>query len=404
MQCLSCWEMGTARFHTRPIALAVDGEGELPTEFRLFVRGWNNSENGTYLFDDAAAKSVMAAYQKWGVDLAIDLEHQMLEPTSSDPSARDARGWAKLELRADGSLWAVSVTWTPDGAARLSQKRQRYVSPAFEVDRKTKRITKILNIAITAMPATHKTPALVAASKGMGMDPKQISAALDALIAGDAEKCAELLKGIIAAAAGGEVPADAAAADAPEMESAEPPADAPLPDEEKKAELAAASRLVRLSGKATLVEALEEIEVWRAAYVALEKDRTTLAAERATLESAERKRLCVELIKLGAEFPTTVWADDKATALKPRWTKMPLAELKTLAAEQRAARGNTRAPTPPRGAGAGAADQEAGAKTFNVEGKTVTLSARELAICAETKCEPATFAMLKSRRTDKEPK
>lgn len=39
-------------------------------------------------------------------------------------------------------------------------------------------------------------------ARGGEMDPKIITAALDALIAGDAEKCAELLKGLIASAAG----------------------------------------------------------------------------------------------------------------------------------------------------------------------------------------------------------
>ena len=138
----------------------------LPTEFRLFVRGWNDTENGNFLFDDTAAKSVMTAYREWGVSLAVDLEHQMLaDEPSADPTARDARGWCKLELRSDGSLWAVDVKWTPDGAARLQEKRQRYISPAFEIDPESNRVTKVINVAITAMPATHRTPALVAANK-----------------------------------------------------------------------------------------------------------------------------------------------------------------------------------------------------------------------------------------------
>lgn len=137
----------------------------LPTEFRLFVKGWNETENGNFLFDDAAAKQVLAAHRKWGVDLMIDLEHQSLDPSiAPDPTAKDARGWCTLELREDGSLWAVQVKWTADGAKRLSEKRQRYVSPAFHVDPETKRVSAIINVAITAIPATHDTPALVAAS------------------------------------------------------------------------------------------------------------------------------------------------------------------------------------------------------------------------------------------------
>lgn len=142
----------------------------LPTSFRLFKRGWNDTENGKFLFDDAAAKAVMSAYRKWGVDVAIDLEHQMLsDDPSPDPTARDSRGWCQLQLRPDGSLWAVNVRWTPDGQRRLQNKTQRYVSPAFEIDPKTKRVLKIVNVAITSIPATHETPALIAASKGSKM-------------------------------------------------------------------------------------------------------------------------------------------------------------------------------------------------------------------------------------------
>lgn len=159
--------------------LAVGDAGELPTEFRLFVSGWNDTENGRYLFDEAAAASVMAAFQAWGVDLMIDLEHQALEEgAAADPNARDARGWCKLELREDGSLWAVAVTWTPDGEARLREKRQRYVSPAFAFDPETSRVTKIINVAITAIPATHDTPALVAASARGAKDLRKLSVGL----------------------------------------------------------------------------------------------------------------------------------------------------------------------------------------------------------------------------------
>ncbi|MCL2724846.1 MAG: phage protease [Polyangiaceae bacterium] len=143
------------------------GDGiEPPKEFRLFVRGWNDTEKGRFLFDDIAARLVMAAFRKWGVDLAIDLEHQMLDDRPQpDPTAKDARGSCRLELRSDGSLWAVGVHWTKDGAARVREKRQRYVSPAFEFNPETMRIEEMINIAITSMPATHDAPALVAAAK-----------------------------------------------------------------------------------------------------------------------------------------------------------------------------------------------------------------------------------------------
>jgi hypothetical protein len=56
-------------------------------------------------------------------------------------------------------------------------------------------------------------------ARGGKMDPKSITEALEALIAGDSEKCAEILKGIIAKAAGGAAPA----ADMPPPSDAAPP-------------------------------------------------------------------------------------------------------------------------------------------------------------------------------------
>lgn len=423
------------------ILLAVGDGGELPTEFRLFTKGWNDTENGRFLFDDRAAQAVMSAYREWGVDLMIDLEHQSLDvtPGAADPTARDARGWSKLELR-NGELWSVSVTWTPDGADRLKQKRQRYVSPAFEADPKTKRVLKMINVAITSIPATHDTPALVAASRrnkimvnqlqyaknmvklaaDAGLDPALVQKALDAVEKGDAKAALDILKSLIASAAGAEPPAEGdddgsegdgaegvappATDDDTETEAVEDPkvvdnAADPTPaddDEEEDPKKPAPAKnaanralhgmLYRLTGKKTLAEAVAEVENFRASHLTLETERKKLSTERATMESAERRKLVADLVKLGAEFPATVWADDKATVIKPRWAKMPIAELRSHVAEQRAARG---AKTPKDGIKPG---------LDSTSPEVAKLSASELAICSQMKCDPKDFASLKSFR------
>jgi phage I-like protein len=172
-----------------------------PAAFRLFKAGWNDTSKGRFLFDAKAASAVMAAYRKQGVDVMIDLEHQSLaSDVPRDPSARDARGWGKLQLSADGSLWAVGVKWTADGIARLTGKRQRYISPAFTVDGQS-RIERIVNIALVAMPATYETPALVAASarklpNALALD------ALDAFARQDGRKALDVLQRILLTRAG----------------------------------------------------------------------------------------------------------------------------------------------------------------------------------------------------------
>lgn len=147
------------------IKLAASG-AKPPIEFRIFSAGKNETSKGDYLFDEKAAALVMASYKKSGIDMMIDLEHLSLDSDAKHFNP-DAYGWCKLELR-NGELWAVDVKWTPDGARRLADRTQRYISPAFIVQEETNRVSELYNIAICAIPATYEAPALVAASKRTG--------------------------------------------------------------------------------------------------------------------------------------------------------------------------------------------------------------------------------------------
>jgi phage I-like protein len=143
-------------------------EGEpLPAEFRIFAAGVNETEQGPFTFDDAAAQSVMRNAALWNVDLCIDLEHRATDENAvalSD-TATDAMGWFRLELR-EGELWAVDVRWTAEGERRLRAKLQRYISPTFVTKRadKSRSVVSVLNVALTSMPATRSATPLVAAS------------------------------------------------------------------------------------------------------------------------------------------------------------------------------------------------------------------------------------------------
>lgn len=164
-------------------ALPVGEAGELPREFRIFKRGLNQTTKGDLLFDDQAAAAVMAQYQREGVDLMVDLNHDSVEPRAlaARADASDARGWFNLELRA-GELWAVNVRWTPDGARRLAEKTQRYISPVAIYEEETLRVCSLLNVALCAMPATLGAAPLVAASKGQVARPGPACNALIAML------------------------------------------------------------------------------------------------------------------------------------------------------------------------------------------------------------------------------
>lgn len=144
-----------------------DADAPMPTEFRIFGPGVNGTTKGPDVFDQAAARAVMTEYARQGVDQMIDLNHDSLDPATrrQRADAGDAMGWYRLQLRGDGSLWAVDVRWTPEGEARLRAKKQRYISPAFLRDKKSGRVLEMINCALVGMPATHNMQALVAASR-----------------------------------------------------------------------------------------------------------------------------------------------------------------------------------------------------------------------------------------------
>lgn len=155
----------------RRLSIGVSGDTP-PTEFLIFRAGVNESSKGPTLFDEQSARMVMAVYEREGVELPIDLDHMMLDNPSLTrrEDASDARGWFKLELRG-GELWAVDVRWSPDGARRLNEKTQRYISPAFTFD-DNDRATRLLNVALVAMPATYDAEPLIAAARLRASDPR----------------------------------------------------------------------------------------------------------------------------------------------------------------------------------------------------------------------------------------
>lgn len=151
-------------------ALELAEGAPLPAEFLLFRAGPNETSKGVFVFDAAAATAVLAHYKREGVDLMVDCEHDSLsdKARAMRSDAGDALGWYQLELRVDGSLWASNVRWNAEGERRLRAKTQRYISPAFTVtegDDGAMRVSAVINAALTAIPATHSAPALVAASR-----------------------------------------------------------------------------------------------------------------------------------------------------------------------------------------------------------------------------------------------
>lgn len=359
------------------LSIAVMGD-EPPSEFRIFTAGTVESTKGEILFDDAAAESVMTEYAEHGIDLMIDYDHASLAYASLDPAqAGKAAGWFNLEVRG-GELWAVNVRWTAPAADALRRKEWRFMSPAFNTD-KAGRVTSLLNVAITNLPATRRLEPLMAASvTALGatmLSAETIKEALDALIAGDEAKCMDLLKGIVTEAASGEPVTE---------EPAEPEAVLAATAEDKPEEVVAALSAVQsLSGKSSLVGAIADIRTWHASHVELATERKKLAEREAVLEIAERRKLCIDLVTYAGRPPAAVWSDSKSTAPKKYLAAMPIADFRDYVADAiKASGGRTEVKAP-------------ATVQFSAEG----LSASELAHCKATGCDPATFARLKAGRT-----
>lgn len=351
---------------TLGVAVVVGADGKLPTEVRLFTAGSNVTEKGCYLFDDEAARLVMAHQASMGaVDRMIDLEHLSLDELAPnyDP---DARGWCRLEVR-NGELWAVGLTWCPDGVERLTSRKQRYLSPAFPVD-EDRRIIKIVNIALTAIPATHDAPALIAASlKGRTMDPilvllsqlcpsHGLSSRALALLAAVAEgetpaedggtapagkwatvvktaaEAADALKGVqkvkdpdeamsLAQAAQKAVEAFEAAFNALTGGAAPEPVEAAAPAPKEGAPAAEET----MHAQERELVSLRAVAAEHSAMVA------KLAAERVAAEMTERRSIVGELVRLGHETPATAWSDNEGKVPAEPWASMPIVALRARA-------------------------------------------------------------------------
>ncbi len=147
--------------HTCALDALPLGDEFPPRAVRLFAMGENRTTKGVFLFDDEAARAVMASFEEHGIDLAMDYDHGALAP--ADGRKRDVPGYYRPEVREDG-LYALPQ-WTESGLAAIRPGKDdagaptlpeyRYTSPSFSYDPETRRVLKLGPLALTSYPATH---------------------------------------------------------------------------------------------------------------------------------------------------------------------------------------------------------------------------------------------------------
>jgi hypothetical protein len=190
----------------------VDLTGDPPGEVLLFRSGTNRSYKGLLLFDEEAARRVLADVNEHGAELFFDYDHASLFGFSK--GSGEAAAWFTLEVKS-GDLWAVNVRWTEEAAEKVRARKYRYISPAVDYETNSNRITRLINVALTNLPASHGLTPLMAASQGenrmlegalahiateLGLDPDKASdddviKAFDDHMAGLGEEDEEAVKG-----------------------------------------------------------------------------------------------------------------------------------------------------------------------------------------------------------------
>lgn len=322
------------------LSVEIEAGAEPPREFRIFAAGVVDTVKGQFLFDAQAAESVLKAAADWGNRYSADYEHNALDAALAGP--KPAAAWYDLELRG-GELWAVNVQWTPRAAEMLRAREYRYLSPAFDFDRKTGRIVSLTNIALTNLPATRDMTPLVASKDTMNPNDEQKKLA-DAPAPADEipeepaadpmAECADTIKACIAACdeclkecaaitvdasaddsvkAAAQSVIDACNAHKEALAAALPAFEPAAPATDPAADAPMASSLMALTGTKSLVAALGVVAAGKAALDELAALRAK-DAERVKLSQAtERKEL---IAKLSSEKRLTpaqkTWAESVA--------------------------------------------------------------------------------------------
>lgn len=256
-QILALFEQGRAAELARTIDLGVEPGKAPPTEFRLFAAGHVETTKGVFIFDADAQDQVMKRAADYGNDYPVDYGHAMTSFFSLDPSeSNKAAGWFTPAVR-NGELWATSVSWTPKASKALSDREFRYCSPTFGHDEEG-RVTELICVALTNLPATKRMDPLMADRKPAGTT-------------GNTETTMKILLTKLGLA---ENATEAQALTALESH------------------LAIGSKLLELTGKTDTREALGAVMAWRES----DKRAVELSKQLATIEATSREAEVLSLV------------------------------------------------------------------------------------------------------------
>lgn len=126
--------------------------GEAPEWVQLLPAGPQvvGVDGRSWLFDQAAMDSAIAAFPRRGRPLVIDWEHSSEIRAPKGLPAPAAAWMYELQDRG-GELWA-RVEWTVLAAEQVVGRLYRYLSPVFTYEKDTGRIVEIVSAGLTNSP------------------------------------------------------------------------------------------------------------------------------------------------------------------------------------------------------------------------------------------------------------
>lgn len=156
------------------LSLDVEPGKDPPTRVRLLKRGANPTTKGTIVFNDYSAQCVAELLADHGREqLPFDYGHGMLAETPTPDGGR-AAAWFTPSIE-PGGLYADHIEWTEFAANAIRNREYRFFSPAVNRDPKTGVVQRLINVALTNLPATKGQRPLVASedTHTKGAEPKE---------------------------------------------------------------------------------------------------------------------------------------------------------------------------------------------------------------------------------------
>jgi phage I-like protein len=134
---------------------AIEG---VPAEFQLLPYGQIDIEGeAPAVVDGEGARSVIEEFKRRGNDMVIDYEHQTLGGGQAP-----AAGWIKSIVDKGKEGIHVVVEWTEKAKEYLANKEYKYFSPVMWLEKATRRVVKIENVALTNFPKVNNLKPIIA--------------------------------------------------------------------------------------------------------------------------------------------------------------------------------------------------------------------------------------------------